>query len=226
MSNPSNWISLCALVVSLASVGFTLYWSSPIGEVRPLEPSGYAVIRGMDAVQGIGPFPSDHLMLPMQWKNSSGRPTVIQKPSLVLTRISKDDSKESELIFTLAGTYPDISTDSFSKRYSHNNSFLVEPHSVSLNTMVFHIKSYWKEEGFGFRFASDDEFKVSITYVKTSGLGKISQALLRSFADGERTEVLAESLKMHGSLDTLKLEGDTTRKKDDPWWDYWEELTF
>jgi hypothetical protein len=226
MSNPSNWIALCALLVSLATLAFTLYWNSPIGDVAPLEPAGYAVIRGLVVEQGIGSFPSDHLVLPMQWKNTSGRPTIIQRPELILRKVGGVVDCETELTFTLAGAYPDISTESFSRRYSHNNSFLVEPHSVSLNTLVFHIKSFWEEEGSHFRFDSTDEFRVHIRYVKNSGLGNIAKKVLKSYADGERTELLANSLKMHGSLDNLKPRDDTGRKETDPWWDYWEEMTF
>ncbi|KAL8976796.1 MAG: hypothetical protein Q9177_006770 [Variospora cf. flavescens] len=183
---------------------------------------------------GIGPLPSDHLVLPMQWKNASGRTVVIQRPELTLAKLggAKDQTEEKgseegeeRLVFTLAGTYPDISTDSFSKRYSHNNSFLVEPHSVSVITMVFHVQGFAEKNAY-FRFASTDEFRLLIKYTKNSGLGGISQQIFRSFADGERTGVLAESLKMHGSLDTLKTPDDPERKKVDPWWDYWEELTF
>lgn len=234
MGNASNLISLGALIVSLLSVGFTVYWNSPIGEVGPLEPSGYAVIRGMGVEGGIGPLPSDHLVFPMQWKNASGRPIVIQKPELILcrperkeTKAEEDQNKEGkeELIFTLAGTYPDISTDSFSKRYSHNNSFLVGPHSVLVITMVFHIKGFAEDNAY-FQFASTDEFRVLVKYVKNSGLGSISQKISTSLADGERKVVLAKSLKMHGSLDDLKTQEAPERKKTDPWWDYWEELTF
>ena len=226
MSNPSTWIALCALLVSLGTLAFTLYWNSPLGEVTPLEPSGYAVIRGLGVEQGIGPFPSDHLVLPMQWKNASGRPAVIQRPELILRKVDGGKESRTELIFTLAGAYPDISTESLSRRYSHNNSVLVEPHSVSLNTLVFHIKSYWEEDGYNFRFVSSDEFRVYVRYVKNSGLGNIAQKTLKSYADGEKTDVLAKSLKMHGSVDTLKTRDAADRTDADPWWDYWEDITF
>lgn len=221
----SNIIALCALLVSFATLVFTFYWNSPFGEVAPLEPAGYAVIRGLGLEQGIGPFPSDHLVLPLQWKNTSGRPAIIQRPELTLREV---DGKHHEtvLTFTLAGAYPDISTESFDKRYVHNNSFLVEPHSVALNTLVFHVKNYWQKEGYDFRFSSTDEFRVDIRYVKNSGLGNIAQKLLESHADGEKTELLAKSLKMHGSLDNLKTRNDADRTDTDPWWDYWEEITY
>lgn len=65
-----------------------------------------------------------------------------------------------------------------------------------------------------------------INYTKNSGLGCILQKVLRSYADGERTDVLVENLKMHLSLNNLKTMDDPERGEADPWWDYWEELTF
>ena len=91
--------------------------------------------------------------------------------------------------------------------------------------MVFHIRGFAESSAY-FRFASTDEFRVLIKYVKNSGLGSISQKVFTSLADGERSEVLVEILKMHGSLDDLKTPDDPDRGKTDPWWDYWEELTF
>lgn len=221
----SNWISLGALLVSLLSLAFTLYWNSSIGQVRPLEPSGYAIIRGFGVEGGIGPYPSDHLVLPMQWQNASGRPVVIQKPKLILQRREGGEGSGRDLTFTLAGTYPDISTESFDNRYIHNNSFLVEPHSVSVNTMVFHIKDFWKDDA-DFRFVGTDEFQVKVNYTKNSGLDTISQKIFSSLADGEKTEILAESFKMHASLKNLRTRDDPARGESDPWWDYWEEITF
>lgn len=232
MKDAGPWIALFALIVSFSSFLFTWYLNSAIGEVRPLHPSGYAVIRGMSSEQGIGRFPSDHLVLPMQWKNASGRPTVIQQPELILHEIRDGEETGTQHIFTLAGEYPDISTQSFSKRYSHKNSFLVDKHSVSLNTLVFHHKYFWdknrtrSKDGIDFRFKAYDEYRVRIKYKKNSGLGTLSQTILSSYADGEKTEMLAKSLKQHGSVSNLKLKDDPTRGDNEPWWDYWEELTF
>jgi hypothetical protein len=219
-------VAFAALAVSFVSLAFTLYWHSPFGEIRPLEPSGYAVIRGMSMEQGIGRFPSDHLVFPMQWKNTSGRPAIIQQPTLILHEISEGEETGTVLTFTLAGEYTNISTESFSKRYVHKNSFLIDPHSVSLNTLVFHHKYFWRDDNADFRFAAHDEYQVSIKYIKNSGLGSILQRILGRYADGEKTERLAKSLKHKTSLNNLKLRDDLTRSEDQPWWDYWEELTF
>ena len=229
MNNPSTWISLAALLVSLLSLSFTLYWNSPAGDVRPLEPSGYAIIRGLGVEGGIGPYPSDHLVLPMQWKNASGRPVVIQTPELSLRKIDGGEVSGEQLVFTLAGMYPDISTDSFSRRYIYNNSFLIEPHSVSVRTMVFHSEHFWDTNAY-FQFTAYDEFQVRVTYTKNSGVGSILQRILLwispHYADGKKTDVLAQSLRIHGSIDNLKRLDDARRTKADPWWDYWEDITF
>lgn len=222
----TDYVSAIALIVSLITFLFTWYRTSPIGAVSPLEPSGFAVIRGVETEQGIGPFPSDHLVLPMQWKNTSGRPTVVQRPELHLYKIHDGRKTSEKLVFTLAGEYPDISTGSFSERYIHKNSFSIAPHSVSLVTQIFHHKEFWNT-GRTFTFNVGDEHEVVVKYRRNSGLGSLLQRVLpASFIDGERTEVLIKSLKQHGSLNHLKLRSDPSRGKDDPWWDYWEDLTY
>lgn len=229
MNSSNNWASIIALIISFGSLIFTLYWTSPIGKVEPLEPASYAIIRGMGIVQGIGPFPSDHLVFPMEWKNTSGRPVIIKNLKLTLYKLDRDSkASETGLTFTLAGEYPDVSTESFSKRYSHKNSFLVEPHSVSLNTLVFHVENYWKENS-DFRFNPYDEYRLRIGYTKDSGLGVVLQSLLRatrSYADGEKDKILAKRFKIHGSVDNLSFDDLSFEDEDDPWWGYWEDTKF
>lgn len=226
------WIALVALLISIASFLFTLYLNSAIGEVRPLQLSAYAVIRGMGIEQGIGGFPSDHLVLPMQWKNASGGPVVIQQPELILHEVCDGKETGTQHIFTLAGEYPDISTQSFSHRYSHKNSLLVDKKSVSLNTLIFHHKYYWDRNGiqdkvgYAFRFKAEQESRVCIRYSKNSGLNAVLQKVLKRYADGEKTEILARSLKHKGSINTLKQKDDSDRGENEPWWDYWEDLTY
>ncbi len=185
--NTGDLIALLALAVSALSLFFTLFWNSPIGVVSPLEPSGFAVMRGIGTEQGIGPFSSDHLVLPMQWKNASGRPVVVQRPELHLHTIRKGNKSKKPLVFTLAGEYPDISTGSFCERYSHNNSLLIEPHSVSINTLVFHHIDYWTKD-FSFFFTKGEEYEVVVTFTRNSGLGWVLQRILatvrKPYADG------------------------------------------
>lgn len=111
----------------------------------------------------------------MQWKNASGSPVVIQQPELILDEVREGEEPGTQYIFTLAGEYPDISIESFSKRYSHKNSILIDKKSVSLNTLVFHHKYFWDKEGINFRFKAYEEYRVRIRYRKNSGLGAISQ---------------------------------------------------
>lgn len=232
MEEVGSWIALFALFISAASFVFTLCLNSAIGEVRLLQLSAYAVIRGMGIEQGIGGFPSDHLVLPLQWKNASGGPVVIQQPELMLKELREGEESGTEHVFTLAGEYPDISTQSFSNRYSHKNSLLIDKKSVSFNTLVFHHKYYWdrngiqNKEGYNFRFKAGEEYRVNIRYSKRSGLNAQLQKVLKRYADGGKTEVLAQSLKHKFSVDTLKQKDDPSRADNEPWWDYWEDLTY
>lgn len=216
-------ISVVAVVFSGISLIFTLVRNSALGEVGPVEPSAYGVVRGVDRVQGIGPHPSDHLLLPIEWKNASGRTAIVKQPRLTLQKLSKEGKKVgTEIVFTLAGEYPDVSTESFQERYSHKSAILIEPRSVTTNTLVFHIEDFWIENGGRyFRFAPYNRYKVNVTYVKYSGLSKPLSWLFSSYADGEKTENLLEELTIHGSVQDLKLNGTG-----EPWWDYWNDVTF
>ena len=129
-------ISVFALALALCS-----YWHvfAP-GEVQPLEPSGYGFIRG------IHPFPSDHIVLPLEWKNTGGSAVTISHPYLVLRELGPDENETgNESCFLLAGEYPDISTNSFAEFYSIEDSFILDPHSITKKYSVFHIKDWWND---------------------------------------------------------------------------------
>ena len=81
-----------------------------------------------------------------------------------------------------------------------------------------------------FQFTAYDEFEVHVRYTKHSGVGsalqKILLRILPRYADGEKEDVLARSLIIHGSVENLKSLGDPARDEGGPWWDYWWDITF
>src|ERR1035441_5015814 len=76
-------VAIVALLVSIASWMENRGWLFP-GEVRLLPPlAGYAVYRGVLS------FPSDHLAIPMTWRNSTKYPVVVSDPHLILSEKGK-----------------------------------------------------------------------------------------------------------------------------------------
>jgi hypothetical protein len=68
----SLYLSLVlSFVATIVSVGTLWITWAPRGEVHPIAPSGYAVMRGIPKFEGLGPFPSDHLVLPLEWATGS-----------------------------------------------------------------------------------------------------------------------------------------------------------
>ena len=151
-------ISALALTASIASLVFTLWYQLCGPRVTLYEPTGYAIIRGLYS------FPSDHIVLPLEWENSGGQTAVVRHPYLKLHNVQSGQ----DLIFGLAGEYAEISTEVFKDRYGYKikRSFLLEPHAVSLRVLVFHISDWWddKNENYDFRFLGGDCCDVSIGY--------------------------------------------------------------
>lgn len=191
-------ISILSLLVSFGALLFTLIYNLSPGAIQPLKPSGYAIIRG------IGWFPSDHLVIPIEWVNDGGRPALIRHPRLILRELD-DEGKETgkEYRFFLTGEYPDISSNAFKEEYSVKRSFTLEPHSVSLRVLVFHIENWWDDKGdlFNFKFKSGQTFRVYIVYQRD--------------LEAER-EVFLFDMPVYGCVDNL----DCDRTKG-YWWDFW-----
>lgn len=87
--------ALAALGVSIVAALFTgglyaiaycsyVYNTSP-GEIHPLEPSGYAIVRE------IPPHPSDHIVIPLEWENTGGinQMSLLINSSSTMARITK-----------------------------------------------------------------------------------------------------------------------------------------
>jgi hypothetical protein len=187
-------ISILALAVSMVSLWISIFGAP--GVVRPLTPSGYAIIRE------IGPFPSDHILIPLEWENTTGRPVLIRQPYLRLRELdSAGRETGKEYRFVLAGEYPGISTNSLQGMYSILNSFNLPEHAISLKLLVFHNDQWWNESSdlYRLRFKAGQEYKVYIGY--KLGLDQPPEAALFDMPIYRRAD----------ALDRAK--GD--------WWDFW-----
>lgn len=161
-SSPSLWISIVALAVSIVGAGFMLMYHLSFRTAEPLAISSYSIVRGL------GSFPSDHLIVPIEWVNEGGRPALVRQPILIL----KEKTRNRILYFFVAGQFPELSESGVKNAYKRNQSFLIESHSAKVLTLVFHIENWWKEDDsstYNFHFAGQEEFEVLIRFLDESG---------------------------------------------------------
>jgi hypothetical protein len=201
------FLGLFSTFLGIASTVFTFYRTSPAGEVKVVEPlSGYAIVRGIDPTYpnepdpkkglGVGPFPSDHIVLPLEWSNGTGSPVLIKNPKLVLRELKENgNTTERTLEFFLVGEFPEASVTVFNnvnkKPHNFTNSVIVEPHSVKQTVSVYRV-SDWVGENACLRFHQGQNYQVDLTYDRipqdptvrlgwwlgASGGGTITQSLV------------------------------------------------
>jgi len=207
MCNPSNsntpfWkqtdlYTLIIAIFAFISSGYAIYrteqYRSSDPDIIVHEPTGYSISRGLFS------FPSDHLIVPIEFENSGGKNAIIRFPTLKLYNVMDGE----EHIFYLAGELDGISTKSFQNRYGYElkNSFIIEPHSITLKNLVFHIKDWWDEnaKNHEFKFESQECYIAKISY-------QVNQ-------EPPVENHLAE-IPIFESADRLKSGSDY-------WWDYW-----
>lgn len=167
-----------------------------LGTVTPFPPTGYCIIRELDH------FPSDHLVLPLQWHNTSGKPILVRNVYLDVKKLNSDDNEVDSIgMFTMAGEYPAISTGSFQDEHEIKNAFTVAPHSISSRIQLFHISDFWdrESENFEFRFHGGEKYRVYIGFERNMD---------------EQPETFLFDMPYHSSVDWLSRDSDW-------WWDYW-----
>lgn len=199
--NEKKWrvetlIAVLAVFIAGLSLFLTWWYNSSLGEVKPLTPSAYAVIRGVEG------FPSDHLVVPTEWKNDSGQAVVVRDLQLILV----DLKNGKEQLFLLAGEYPEISDLAFENSYSRKNSFVLDSRTVSLKTLVFHTENWWNRDNrsdYDFEFTEGSKYRVSLRYFKNS-------------EEDRREQLLIEELTIYDSISQLD-----SNNEEGPKWDYW-----
>jgi hypothetical protein len=86
----------CIITIMLVTMLLAIIGAAPVlwdlispGEVRPIPPSGYSIIRGVESFS----FPSDHIVLPIDWEYTGGTPAVITHPYLVFREIDDNGNE-------------------------------------------------------------------------------------------------------------------------------------
>jgi hypothetical protein len=188
-------ISVIALLTSIVSLYFSVVGTP--GTVQPIKPTGYGITRGD------GSFPSDSIVVPLEWENTSGKPIVIRQPVLILDELDDNGQKTgNKYRFLLAGEYSEISSEAFSKQYARKNSFVVEARSIPLKVLVFHYERWWDETDkfYAFQFKAKQRYSVTIEF----------QPNLE-----QKRQIELFELPIYPSVDNLQ----NDRSKS--WWDFW-----
>jgi hypothetical protein len=219
------FLGLFSTILGISSTLFTFYRTSSAGEIKVVEPlSGYALVWGIDPTYpnepelSVGPFPSDHIVLPLEWSNGTGSPVLIKTPTLVLTELGEDGNPtEKELEFFLVGELPEASITVFNdvntKPHNFTNSLVVEPHSVKQTVSVFRVSGWDSPENMCLRFHQGQNYQVDLAYeripqdprvrlgwrVAGSRDGTISQSLVDNLPILAR----ANSLSPYGQGDSI-----------------------
>ena len=171
-------LSTFSTAVAIAAFFLSL---NPWGEVGVAEkPAGYAIVRGMDPTFpgepapwegfGVGPYPSDHVVMPLVWKNNTGNTIVISNLTLVFTGVDEDGEPTGvEHRFVMVGELPNISFETLNGLsskwpYTFTNTVLVEPHSAERSTSLFRIVKWWEAPNQCFRFIPGQTYRVDIEF--------------------------------------------------------------
>ncbi len=234
-------VSVLALVVSATSVFLSWYWNSPIGDVRPIAPSGYAIIRGLDPTfegepgpregLGVGPYPSDHIVLPLEWANNSGSSILVKEPVLILHALGRNgEPTGSTYKFFLVGEFPEMSAEVFSdantEPHTFKNSLIIEPHTVLQSVAVFRVARWWSgQPNECLRFIPGDSYRVEVRYLRIPEDPKVSTWWkIRGVGTAKQRKVdLIERLTIQTNVDFLNVYGPA-RPGENIGWDFFSLL--
>jgi hypothetical protein len=228
--------AILALIVSLGSLGFSLYWVSPIGDVQAVDPTEIGIVRGIkpeiegtEETERLAEVPSDHIVMPLTWQNNSGTSVLVGTPKLVLQEFDQapDDGGVpigSPHYLLLVGEYPEIDPAVLSERHSEpfslRGSLVLQPHSVTQNMLVFRVMGWEVEPNRSFRIKGDTHYRVSIEYEKipTIEIRQVPKGLHWSFLHiagrSTTTERLIADWHAFEEFDCLQLHGRPVEPED------------
>jgi hypothetical protein len=169
-------ISLIFTSVTTAVAAMTFYFTlNPWGEVGPLfTPAGFAIIRGVDpptseAPEAI-PSPSDHVLMPVQWINNTGRVALIQQPVLEFRKLGQQGEPTGEKhTFMAVKRLPEMSTETMNSLSTSSTEFpdliRLASHSPTETLLLFRKEeSFIGKQNTCLRFHQGASYRIDITY--------------------------------------------------------------
>lgn len=155
-------IKIIAIPLTIIGIFLTicaLYNTFSYGQGECIPPSEFAILRGYH-----GSFPSDLLVVPINWRNNGARYELIENLSLDMTLKEMDrktlDNRTIKKRWILLGTIRDISgaTIEDNRPYSYLQDLIIQPHSITQTFCVFQIEDYWNEK------SKNHDFKFNSSY--------------------------------------------------------------
>ncbi len=192
-----NWTMgqvIVTVILALCAIGTLTYTSLP-GSVEPINASSYAIFRGM------GQFNSDHIVVPIEWKNFGGQPALVMQPKLTLK------FKNGTIVnYELAGEFNSRSPDEtgyVGESFILKQAFVVDPHSITPTILVFHVVNWYDEnKSFTFRNEAGEITSVNIKYYYISYWD-----LLKTRESNETTKFLM-NITFRDWVKEIKVNGD------------------
>lgn len=148
MGNGLKIIAIPLTIIGIFLTICTLYNTYSYGQGECIPPSEFAILRGYH-----GSFPSDLLVVPINWRNNGARYELIENISLNLTLVEKNglpikNNKTIKNRWILLGTLKDISgatIENNNRPYSYLQDLIIQPHSITQTFCVFQIEGYWNK---------------------------------------------------------------------------------
>jgi hypothetical protein len=168
----SKWIgkipTIIATTLMILGTGYYAFHIFPPGNAEPLLPSSYAIARGM------GHFQSDHIIIPIEWRNSGGQPALIRNIKLFMFNITDPSSNLSdkpELTYELAGEFAENYSGNIGHvgaSYTLKQAYVIDPNTITPTIMVFHINNWWVPKN-AFQFKKCGiKYKILLNYTYLS----------------------------------------------------------
>jgi hypothetical protein len=143
-------------------------------------PMGYGIVRGIDPTfndepeptegLGVGPYPSDHVVMPLEFINNTGNEVLIKNPRLVFIALGDSGELTGEGVrFLMIGELRELSNQelagiqSQSDAYSSSNSIPIESHSAAKSVPLFRVEKWWEEYAC-FRFIPGQAYQVVLEF--------------------------------------------------------------
>jgi hypothetical protein len=205
-------LSSLTKVIAIVTFIVTVNPWAPVGVVTPTV--GVAIVRGIDPTfpgepkpgegVGIGPYPSDHLVVPLEWRNDTGSSLSFHQPILILHKLNQNgEDTEDELKFYMINELPDLSSDTLEsisrKPMGFSNTVYVQPHSIVKSVALFRVEG-WASENLCFRFHQGATYRVEIEY------RRVPDTLI--WHGNPRTDTLIERLTMPETANWLSPYGE------------------
>lgn len=200
----SALIAVVALVLAIAGLVVGVWQHNQLvdlerqinldpGELIIHVPTEFCVTRGFRA------FPSDHLIIPVNFENTGNGAKTVERPALFF----EDTTSGKQYTFELEGYIPNLDTYSIDGAFEIARGITVPERSLSRYVLVFQIERWWDKDSdnylFQFRRTDDGPTRYDMRF----GYYEIGNTTPVYWADGDRSIFL--SMPLYEAMNNLEL---------------------